>query len=188
MPSSCHHCQRPSCLPECPTGAIGRGPDGEVFIREQLCTGCGACERALSLAEHSARERARTGGVVAAFTCDLCAGAATPACVAACPTSAITRGAPERVFGELARLTGAAKQREPEPARRRGVALRVGVGVLAVALLSLAASAPPARAGIATGTVAGLLVLALVAQGVRKRLPRTERSDPRSSSTARSGY
>ena len=29
-----------------PTGAIGRDPEGEVFIRPQLGTGCGACAKA----------------------------------------------------------------------------------------------------------------------------------------------
>ena len=32
-----------------PTGAIGRDPKGEVFIREDLCTGCGNCAKGCPL-------------------------------------------------------------------------------------------------------------------------------------------
>ncbi len=46
LPNSCQHCENPSCMVGCPTGAIGRDPGGEVFIREELCTGCGACAKA----------------------------------------------------------------------------------------------------------------------------------------------
>ena len=46
LPNSCQHCQNPACMIDCPTGAIGRDPEGEVFIREELCTGCGACAKA----------------------------------------------------------------------------------------------------------------------------------------------
>ena len=46
LPSSCQHCENPSCMVDCPTGAIGRDPEGEVFICEALCTGCGACAKA----------------------------------------------------------------------------------------------------------------------------------------------
>src|SRR6185436_2791779 len=46
LPSSCQHCENPACMIECPTGAIGRDPASEVFIRDALCTGCGACAKA----------------------------------------------------------------------------------------------------------------------------------------------
>lgn len=169
LPSSCHHCQRPSCLPECPTGAIGRGQDGEVFIREALCTGCGACERACPWNNIKLVQRA--DGSAVATKCDLCSGAETPACVASCPTSAITRGAPEHAFGELAILKSAMKQRAPAPVRRRVTAVRVTFAALSSGLFAVATSEAPPRTGMATGALAGVLVLALLAQGVRKRLP-----------------
>jgi Fe-S-cluster-containing dehydrogenase component/CRP-like cAMP-binding protein len=169
LPNSCHHCRRPSCLPECPTGAIGRGPDGEVFIREQLCTGCGACERACPW--NNIQLVPRADGRTVATKCDLCSGAVTPACVAACPTDAITRGPPELSFGELERLKGAEKRPGPV-AVRSSAALHAGFALLAAALFVLSLNAPPARAGSATGAVAGLLTLALLAHGVRKRLSR----------------
>ncbi|MEJ7731364.1 MAG: cyclic nucleotide-binding domain-containing protein [Polyangiaceae bacterium] len=46
LPNSCQHCENPACMVDCPTGAIGRDPAGEVFIRDALCTGCGACAKA----------------------------------------------------------------------------------------------------------------------------------------------
>ncbi len=46
LPNSCQHCENPACMVGCPTGAIGRDPGGEVFIRDALCTGCGACAKA----------------------------------------------------------------------------------------------------------------------------------------------
>ena len=46
LPNSCQHCENPSCMIGCPTGAIGKDPAGEVFIREELCTGCGSCAKA----------------------------------------------------------------------------------------------------------------------------------------------
>ena len=46
IPNSCQHCKNPACMIDCPTGAIGRDARGEVFIREDLCTGCGSCAKA----------------------------------------------------------------------------------------------------------------------------------------------
>ena len=46
LPNSCQHCENPSCMIGCPTGAIGKDPAGEVFIRDELCTGCGSCAKA----------------------------------------------------------------------------------------------------------------------------------------------
>ncbi|MFO7566993.1 MAG: cyclic nucleotide-binding domain-containing protein [Enhygromyxa sp.] len=46
LPNSCQHCKNPVCMLDCPTGAIGREGEGEVFIRESLCTGCGNCAKA----------------------------------------------------------------------------------------------------------------------------------------------
>jgi Fe-S-cluster-containing dehydrogenase component/CRP-like cAMP-binding protein len=42
-PMVCLHCQDPECLTGCPTGAIGRFPDGQVDINPKTCIGCGDC-------------------------------------------------------------------------------------------------------------------------------------------------
>lgn len=42
---SCNHCEKPACLPTCPTGAIfKRKQDGIVDIDSTLCIGCRRCE------------------------------------------------------------------------------------------------------------------------------------------------
>ena len=43
VPSACRHCDDPVCMFACPTGAIDRRPEGEIFIKYDLCNGCGAC-------------------------------------------------------------------------------------------------------------------------------------------------
>ncbi|MCB1756503.1 MAG: 4Fe-4S dicluster domain-containing protein [Gammaproteobacteria bacterium] len=44
---SCNHCEKPACLPTCPTGAIyKRKKDGIVDIDSTLCIGCRRCEAA----------------------------------------------------------------------------------------------------------------------------------------------
>ncbi len=43
VPSVCLHCQDPECLTGCPTGAIGRYPDGQIDINKATCIGCGDC-------------------------------------------------------------------------------------------------------------------------------------------------
>jgi len=42
-PEVCLHCQDPECLTGCPTGAIGRFPDGQIDIEPRTCIGCGDC-------------------------------------------------------------------------------------------------------------------------------------------------
>jgi len=40
---SCMHCEMPTCLEVCPTGATHRRSDGIVDINLDLCVGCGSC-------------------------------------------------------------------------------------------------------------------------------------------------
>ncbi len=58
--TSCMHCKDPECMIGCPTGAITRDVNGEVFI-EDSCIGCGNCARRcpygnISLADAAFRE------------------------------------------------------------------------------------------------------------------------------------
>lgn len=39
----CGHCDKPSCLAACPTGAMQQRFDGIIFIEENICTGCKSC-------------------------------------------------------------------------------------------------------------------------------------------------
>src|SRR5207248_2957166 len=103
VPNTCQHCEQPACMIDCPTGAIGRDPRGDVFIRESLCIGCGACAKAcpwdnVQIAPRSQSARKRLPLVagaaplsdLVAVKCDLCRDVASgPACVSACPTDAL---------------------------------------------------------------------------------------------------
>ena len=120
LPNACRHCENPSCMSDCPTNSIRRGPDGAVYI-DDTCTGCGNCERnctydAIRMAalpekktslllwllfgwgkgpgEARSRTEAAEPGNRHAVKCDMCRDRAAPACVSACPTGAAMRVKP----------------------------------------------------------------------------------------------
>ena len=43
VPSACRHCDDPKCMSACPTGAVKRRPEGEIYFQYDLCIGCGNC-------------------------------------------------------------------------------------------------------------------------------------------------
>jgi Fe-S-cluster-containing hydrogenase component 2 len=43
VPSACRHCDDPKCMNRCPTGAIKRRPEGEIYFQYDMCIGCGNC-------------------------------------------------------------------------------------------------------------------------------------------------
>lgn len=111
LPNSCQHCENPSCMIDCPTGAIGRDPGGEVFIREALCTGCGACAKAcpwdnISMAQRPDEAPRPAGGAYpdVAVKCELCRGYEGPACVQVCPTGSIFRMNPNEELADVREL------------------------------------------------------------------------------------
>jgi Fe-S-cluster-containing dehydrogenase component len=85
----CNHCEQPECLRVCTNGAYQKGPDGVVTHDPAKCTGCRLCTVACphGAPRYSARQRKT-------FKCGLCperrAAGEQPACVAACPTGALT--------------------------------------------------------------------------------------------------
>ncbi len=148
LPNTCQHCRHAACLHDCPTGAIGRDLDGEVFIRADACTGCGNCARSCPWDNIAMAPRpvppapATTAGRLRlspeiAVKCDLCREHEAPACVTACPTGSLLRIDPERALAEVALvLRGAAR-------RRAGTAAAAATG---------AATATGAAAAAATGS------------------------------------
>lgn len=120
LPNSCQHCENPSCMIDCPTGAIGRDPGGEVFIREALCTGCGACAKAcpwdnISMAERPETAARPAGGAYpdVAVKCELCREYEGPACVQVCPTGSIFRLNPSEELADIRDLVKGSS--EPAP-------------------------------------------------------------------------
>ncbi len=100
MPMQCRQCEDAPCAFACPTGAILQEA-GQVRIRERNCVGCKLCVMVCPFgaiavtAEEKPDCRGRTNRGVAK-KCDLCVdwrartGKASPACVEACPTKAVS--------------------------------------------------------------------------------------------------
>lgn len=203
LPNSCQHCESAACMVDCPTGAIGREPHGEVFIRAELCTGCAACVRACPWdnvqmvprpgappAAARADTAVGTSALVAA-KCDLCRDWQAPACVSACPTGSILRVDPSRDFSELAALfrgpganAGGSPQGRTDARRARALTLASGLGLVSVGLGLGLHQAGVVEASRGVGLLAGVvalpacLVLAgygFFKRGVRRWLPRRER-------------
>jgi Fe-S-cluster-containing dehydrogenase component/CRP-like cAMP-binding protein len=182
IPGSCQHCKHPACMLDCPTGAIGRDPRGDVFVREDLCVGCGQCVRAcpwgsVQMAPRAAETRRRLPVVPAAganerpevaVKCDMCRGIdGGPACVSACPVDAIARVDPSAAIADVRRAVGGSARRRPVLERRAGWPWVVAAAVAALGFAYVPGGHGAARA--ATGVVAGLVVLALAAYAVVKR-------------------
>lgn len=94
QPGNCMHCDKPTCVQACPTGATYKSQeDGTVRIDRALCIGCGQC---LPACPYLARYRHPELRI--ADKCDFCvsrrAAGLEPACVDTCPTKA-------RIFGNL---------------------------------------------------------------------------------------
>lgn len=116
VPISCRHCEHPHCMKDCPPDAIHRASDGEVFIDQEACIGCGNCVRncpydVISLQKNPApkptllhwlltgkgpgpggKEYAEGESIKKAVKCDACKdNSGGAACVRACPTGAAMR-------------------------------------------------------------------------------------------------
>ena len=93
VPKQCNHCDNPSCVSVCPTGASYKADDGTVQIDEGRCIGCKYC---MAACPYGARYAIPETGVVG--KCTYCAhrteNGLMPACVSTCVTSA-------RLFGDL---------------------------------------------------------------------------------------
>lgn len=43
VPAACRHCDDPKCMTACPTGAVKRRPEGEIYFQYDMCIGCANC-------------------------------------------------------------------------------------------------------------------------------------------------
>ena len=93
---ACYHCQEPSCVDACMTGAMHVAEDGTVQHDSGMCIGCGTC---LWNCPYGSISFSTAKGM--GQKCDACADlralGRAPACVAACPTHSI-------LFGDLEQL------------------------------------------------------------------------------------
>lgn len=105
---SCNHCQDPICVKACPSRAMRQDAHGIVFIDPEKCVGCQYCAW---VCPYSAPQFDPHQGRMT--KCDFCREELQqnrpPACVAACPTRALTFGE----FDSLAR--GIAFDQSPHP-------------------------------------------------------------------------
>lgn len=104
QPGACMHCDNPTCVAACPSGATYKNHEtGEVIIDRSLCIGCGNC---IPSCPYGARFKHTALHV--ADKCDYCANRRAqglpPACVETCPTKS-------RVFGDITDSTSEAAQR-----------------------------------------------------------------------------
>jgi hypothetical protein len=105
-----------------------------------------------------------------AVKCDLCDGrSGGPACVASCPTQAIARINPSEVMPDVRAAVGRAPKSSPALVPRPSPAWPWIVAALPIALAAGRLHASGARGMMASGVLAGLLVLGLVAYGAAKR-------------------
>ncbi|WP_437878968.1 cyclic nucleotide-binding domain-containing protein [Sorangium sp. So ce513] len=188
LPNSCQHCESPACMIECPTGAIGKDTGGEVFIRDALCTGCGACARACPWENIAIAPRPpaapRPGGAGfpdIAVKCDLCREHDGPACVKACPTGSIFRVNPAEEIADVRDLLGGARREQERSAGRggAGAALLSGSAIAGAGLGAAGLSAhahggarPGEGAAWWAGVAAAVGIALLLAYAVPKRAGR----------------
>jgi anaerobic dimethyl sulfoxide reductase subunit B len=96
---ACNHCERPTCAMACPVKAISRRADGTVLIDTNKCVSCRQCENFCPY--HAPQFNARTKKME---KCTMCADridrGLDPACVAVCPTAALTWGEWSEVSGK----------------------------------------------------------------------------------------
>ncbi len=98
----CNQCSNSPCVTNCPTGASYVGSGGIVLVDRSLCTGCKAC---MAACPYDARYVHADGY---ADKCTFCAHRVArgelPACVANCPTKALTFGDANDPTSDLAML------------------------------------------------------------------------------------
>ncbi|AEN62924.1 4Fe-4S ferredoxin iron-sulfur binding domain-containing protein [Enterobacter soli] len=91
---ACHQCEDAPCANVCPTQAI-RSEAGVWRVEQSRCIGCKSCMVACPF---GAMQIAVVAEHAQALKCDLCAHRADgPACVAACPTHALSCVDPARL-------------------------------------------------------------------------------------------
>jgi len=82
---SCRHCDNALCVAACISGALYKDEEsGKTLYDASRCVGCWSCLMACPFG--AIRRNAAENKII---KCDLCEGRAIPACVQACPNSAL---------------------------------------------------------------------------------------------------
>lgn len=104
----CMHCVDPTCVTVCPTGALYKTKEGPVLYDRTICIGCKYCAPACPF--NIPRYDRETGIVEKCTMCgDRIAFGLEPACVATCPTDALSFGERDEIIrkAESAESNGA---------------------------------------------------------------------------------
>ena len=93
QPLICMHCDKPACVPACPTGASRQDDDGIVWVEPSQCMGCKVCANACP---YGARDMNEHEGYIrkCTFCKDRVREGEQPFCVMTCHQKA-------RTFGDL---------------------------------------------------------------------------------------
>jgi anaerobic dimethyl sulfoxide reductase subunit B (iron-sulfur subunit) len=96
LPTTCYHCQTPTCVPACPVNAITkRVEDGIVTVDRETCLGKDNCNLCLEACPYEAPQFG-TEENATMQKCDLCidrwAEGKKPVCVSSCPMQALDAG------------------------------------------------------------------------------------------------
>ncbi len=103
----CNHCEDTPCVRTCPTGASHVIEGGIVKVTHEECIGCGAC---IESCPYDARYFHPDGYVDKCTFCDhRIAAGDTTACVAVCPTTALTFGDLHDSESEISKLLATRK-------------------------------------------------------------------------------
>lgn len=110
---SCGHCQKPICVESCPSGAMNQDELGIVSVNKQMCLGCRMCEWSCPYSAPQYNE------ITSLMTkCDFCRDQLiednVPACVAACPTRALTFGDYDDLVSRFGNCSRQAPLPDPE--------------------------------------------------------------------------
>ena len=83
FPQFCRHCQKPSCVEACPSGALRKLSDGIVDHDKEKCLGCWMCVMSCPYG------MAKPGSQGVMSKCDGCVAHDSMACVDACPSGCL---------------------------------------------------------------------------------------------------
>jgi len=117
IPTSCKHCDDPTCMIKCSTGSIARDFSGEIYHKDS-CIGCGSCARncpygnisIVSLTEtgrepeskSTVEKKDKEGNLLKmAVKCDMCREYPFVGCIYNCPKGAVRKVDPAEFFADF---------------------------------------------------------------------------------------
>jgi Fe-S-cluster-containing dehydrogenase component len=159
----CMHCQKPTCVENCPTKALTKSGYGPVLYNAQTCIGCGMCTKVCPF-EVPQLDEATKKIVKCSFCANRIGAGKQPACTEVCPTGALQ-------FGEYNVIkTQAAKQAKEKKLKIYGYTENGGTHLFVLSKKDLVAAGYPKVAqkarkndGVNLGSAVALPAMAALA-------------------------